>query len=65
MGIITSAQFHWLLLPFNSISQMFTLVFNLIVRGFPRGPVVKNRFAKAGDTGSTPDSGRSHMPWSN
>ena len=62
MGIITSMQFHWLLLPFNSISQMFTLVF---IRGFPHGAVVKNRSAKAGDTGSTPDSGRSHMPWSN
>ena len=29
--------------------------------GFPGGPVDKN----AGDTGSIPDLGRFHMPWSN
>ena len=32
--------------------------------GFPGGAVVKNRPANAGDTGSSPGSGRSHMPWS-
>ena len=30
-------------------------------RGFPGGSVVKNPPANAGDTGSIPDSGRSHM----
>ena len=30
--------------------------------GFPRGSVVKNPPAKAGDTGSIPDLGRSNMP---
>ena len=34
-------------------------------RDFPRGAVVKNPPAKAGDTGSIPGLGRSHMPWSN
>ena len=34
-------------------------------RGFPGGAVVKNPPANAGDTGSSPDPGRSHMPWSN
>ena len=29
---------------------------------FPGGPVVKNPPANAGDTGSTPGLGRSHMP---
>ena len=32
---------------------------------FPGGAVVKNPPANAGDTGSSPDLGRSHMPQSN
>ena len=32
---------------------------------FPGGAVVKNLPANAGDTGSIPGPGRSHMPWSN
>ena len=32
---------------------------------FPGGAVVKNPPAKAGDTGSSPGPGRSHMPQSN
>ena len=34
-------------------------------RGFPGGAVVKNLPANAGDTGSSPGLGRSHMPRSN
>ena len=34
-------------------------------RDFPGGTVVKNLPANAGDTGSSPGPGRSHMPWSN
>ena len=34
-------------------------------RGFPGGAVVENLPANAGDTGSRPGLGRSHMPWSN
>ena len=33
--------------------------------GFPGGPVVKNPPANAGNMGSIPGSGRSHMPWGN
>ena len=33
--------------------------------GFPSGTVVKNMPANAGDTGSSPGLGRSHMPQSN
>ena len=33
--------------------------------GFPGGSVVKNVPANAGDVGSIPDLGRSHMPWGN
>ena len=32
---------------------------------FPGGTVVKNLPANAGDTGSSPGPGRSHMLWSN
>ena len=35
------------------------------MRDFPGGAVVKNPPANSGDTGSSPDPGRSHMPWSN
>ena len=34
-------------------------------RGFPGGAVVKNPSANAGNTGSSPGPGRSHMPRSN
>ena len=33
--------------------------------GFPGGAVVENLTANAGDTGSSPGLGRSHMPRSN
>ena len=33
--------------------------------GFPGGAVVKNLPANAGDTGSSPDQGKPHMPRSN
>ena len=35
------------------------------VLGFPGGAVVENLPANAGDTGSSPGLGRSHMPLSN
>ena len=37
----------------------------VISTGFPGGTVVKNPPANAGDTGSSPGPGRSHMPRSN
>ena len=36
----------------------------VIFLGFPGGSVVKNLPASAGDTGSIPGVGRSHMLWS-
>ena len=45
-----------------------SLRFNIIElnhRDFPGGAVVKNPPANAGDTGSSPGGGRSHMLWSN
>ena len=35
------------------------------LRGFPGGTVIENLPANAGDTGSCPGLGRSHMPRSN
>ena len=37
----------------------------VIREGLPGGTVVKNPPANAGDSGSSPGPGRSHMPWSN
>ena len=37
----------------------------MVKKGFPGGAVAKNPPANAGDTGSSPGPGRSHMPWSN
>ena len=36
-----------------------------LFQGFPGGAMVKGPPATAGDTGSSPGPGRSHMPWSN
>ena len=36
--------------------------FSKIKKGFPGGAVVENLLANAGDTGSSPGLGRSHMP---
>ena len=36
-----------------------------VFRGFPGDSVVKNPPANVGGTGSTPDLGRSHRPWTN
>ena len=36
-----------------------------LLRGFPGGAVVESLPANAGDTGSSPGLGRSHMPRSN
>ena len=41
------------------------IIYKTETEGFPGGAVVKNRPANAGDTGSSPGPGRSHMPWSN
>ena len=35
------------------------------VRGFTGSPVVKNLLASAGNMGSIPGPGRSHVPWGN
>ena len=54
------------------ICSFWVLLFKIFDRikryrtgGFPGGAVVKNLPANAGDTGSSPGLGRSHMPPSN
>ena len=40
----------------------FGIVLKTYHQGFPGGAVVENLPANAGDTGSSPGPGRSHMP---
>ena len=51
----------------NELQQYIATWMNIknIILGFPGGTVVENLPANAGDTGSSPGLGRSHMPWSN
>ena len=49
----------------NCGSQYFAFLIKSRLAGFPGGGVVKNPPANAGDTGSSPGLGRSHMPRSN
>ena len=41
------------------------LIKKVVLPGFPDGTVVESLPDNAGDTGSSPGLGRSHMPWSN
>ena len=45
--------------------EYYIVVKNKFIGGFPGGTVVENLPANAGDTGSSPGLGRSHMPQSN
>ena len=49
----------------NLVFSGFFKVQNTHIRGFPGGAAVENLPANAGDTGSGPGLGRSHMPRSN
>ena len=53
----------------NRLVNKFFLTFEITLKanggGFPVGAVVKNPPANAGDMGSSPGPGRSHMPRSN
>ena len=41
---------------------LFLVAIKKLIGGFPGGAVVENLPADAGDTGSSPGLGRSHMP---
>ena len=59
----TKDQVHY---PMQAEIQIFLMNPKMVkMQGFPSGAVVKNPPANAGDTGSSPSSGRSHMPQSN
>ena len=65
--VSTSNVYH-----ISSGEQSSTLIANAVfplpskgMEDFPGGAVVKNPPANAGDTGSSPGLGRSHMPRSN
>ena len=74
-GLSRLSSAHWGTgLNFEGISELTNtfrdfpggpVVKNLSSRGFPGGAVVENPPANAGDTGSSPGLGRSHMPRSN
>ena len=49
----------------TGIPKFPNLIHRKDVLGFPGGAVVKNLPPNAGDTGSSPGPGRSHIPWSN
>ena len=53
-----------LYVPIGFVPQESNLK-NMKLRGFPGGAVVESLPANAGDTGSSPGLGRSHMPRSN
>ena len=48
---------------YKIISKMIDL--NVTYQDFPGGAVIKNTPDNAGDMGSIPGLGRSHMPWNN
>ena len=48
----------------NSTKKLTFYKFEIRNVGFPGGTVVENLPANAGDTGSSPGPGRSHMPQS-
>ena len=48
-----------------SFIQQILNIYQNLLWDFPGGAVVKNPPANAGDTGSSPGPGRSHMLWRN
>ena len=61
---LVSEKARWENFSLNSQIRALFLV-NTHAWGFPGGAVVENLPANAGDTGSSPGLGRSHMPRSN
>ena len=48
-----------------SDKRLISKMYKEFIQGFPGGAVVENLPANAGDMGSSPGLGRSHMPRSN
>ena len=49
----------------RAVNKIYKYFKKVIYGGFPGGAVVKNLPANAGDVGSSPGPGGSHMPQSN
>ena len=49
----------------HGLTAFYPVHLRVFSLGFPGGAVVENLPANAGDTGSSPGLGRSHMPRSN
>ena len=62
-GVVASAAVERLVI--KRVKSPQNLMIRKSVVGFPGGTVVKNLPANAGDTGSSPGPGRSHMLQSN
>ena len=58
-------RLHVNYMHFGEVTTKTITHLNLYSSGFPGGAVVENLPANAGDTGSSPGLGRSHMPRSN
>ena len=68
VGLLTMILFFLSFSGFSKLSKMSRLYYlnqKNYFGDFPGGTVVKNPLANAGDTGSIPGPGRSHMPRSN
>ena len=58
-------QKSWILVSEQNDPELFLCSGAEHTPGFPGGSVVKHLLVNAGDTGSIPGPGRSHMPQSN
>ena len=62
---IKQEQKFFLKVPLESKKDLIPWKLKIDSQGFPGGAVVENLPANAGDMGSIPGPGGSHMPWSN
>ena len=66
IAVEITSKIYYMALNFSyTILLMVQILVRLLTWGFPGGAVVENLPANAGDMGSSPGLGRSHMPQSN
>ena len=64
-GLVLGPEISFALKVIGTGASLMVQWLRIRLLGFPGGAVVKNLPANAGDMGSSPGSGRSHMPRSN